>query len=371
MAFLYPLLLVLTIPSFIFCIWFGRIQYLSLEELSKSVFPAKVGKLTVFLKVKEGNEISFRNFWLYILFASLSILSLVVSLAGPYIPGDSQIQTKQTAIYLVFDGSWSMDANDVQHLPEYAYVPRFRFEEARFHAMELNKRLEDASFGVITFAGDAVQHSHPLPDKEWIQRILFDQMNSHNTFYSGTNYGAAFQELLNSSKYMGEGFQVVLYSDGDASAEEKQRALEMIKMFSRLKIPIHVVGLGTRAGAETELTYNLLSEIDTLNTVAGDAAGKEYQTSSTVSVQKRRSVPDFDFLETIARETQGEFILTSEGESGMDQLSEAIEKSKSKDQVLLWEAGGKKNLGFYFFLLPFLFFLYDFFWIRKAVKFGR
>ena len=144
-----------------------------------------------------------------------------MTLAYPYKAGDAEFQTKQTSVYLVFDGSWSMDAYDATNNEGYSFVPRYRFEEARFHSIELNKRMEDVSFGIFTFAGTAVQHSHPLNDKDWIHKIIFDQMGSHNTFYSGTNYDAVFSELISSSKYLGEGFQVVLYSDGDASEEEK------------------------------------------------------------------------------------------------------------------------------------------------------
>jgi hypothetical protein len=371
MTFLYPLILILLIPAIILCFWFTRIHYKALKELTSLVHGSKISNLSVLLSLKENKELSFKKFWIYFVFLSISFLSIVISLAGPVLPGDSQIQSRQTSVYLVFDGSWSMDAEDVKHLPEYSYVPRFRFEEARFHAMELNKQMEEVSFGVITFAAEAVQHSHPLADKEWIHNILFNQMNSHNTFFSGTNYGAAFTELIQSSKYLGEGFQVVLYSDGDASAEEKVKALEMAKMFHRLSIPIHVVALGTREGRETSLTFNLLSVVDTENSVTGDAAGKEYRASTNVVAQNRKSVPDFDFLGQLAVETEGEMIITTDGESGIEKLKTAIEKGRNRDQVLLWEAGGKKSLSLYFFILPFLFFLYDFLWIRRAVKFGK
>jgi len=370
MAFLYPLILLFIVPTFIFCYWYAYIQYRALKELSGQVHSSKIRNLTVLLSFKNEKEISYRNFWIYVFFGTFSLFSIVISFAGPFVPGDSQIQTQQTSVYLVFDGSWSMEGTDVKHLPGYAFVPRSRFEEARFHSMEINHQMGEVSFGVITFAGEAVQHSHPHPDKEWIHKILFDQMNSHNTFYSGTNYVSAFDELINSSKYLGEGFQVVLYSDGDASEEEKAKALEKLKMFVRLHIPIHVVALGTRKGIETDLTYNLLSVVDTQNSVTGDAAGKEYQASSNVVVQKRMSLPDFDFLSKIAKETGGEFIITSDEDSGIERLASAIQKSQKNEQVLLWEAGGKKSLSSIFYILPFLFFLYDFLWIRRAVKFG-
>lgn len=370
MAFLYPLILFFTLPALLFCIWYGRNQYLSLKELTTLVHPSKIKQLTGLLSIKKENDYSYRNFYIYITFCTISFLSLIASFAGPYVPGDSQIQTNQTSVFLLFDGSWSMDADDVKHLPEYAFVPRFRFEEARFHAMALNKRLENVAFGVVTFAGSAVQHTHPLQDKEWIYKILFDQINSHNAFYSGTNYSSAFQELINSSRYLGEGFQVVLYSDGDASDEEKTNALEKVKIFSRLHIPIHVIALGTPKGTETDLSFNLLSEFDTENSVIGDAAGKEYRASSNVVVQKRMSTPDFVFLKKIADETGGTFTLTHQGDSGIETLAQTIENSTENEQVLLWEAGGKKSLSPYFFILPFLFFLYDFLWIRRAVKFG-
>ena len=102
----------------------------------------------------------------------------------------------------------------------------------------------------------------------------------------------------------------------------------------------------------------------------GDAAGKEYRASSNVVVQKRMSTPDFVFLKKIADETGGTFTLTHQGDSGIETLAQTIENSTENEQVLLWEAGGKKSLSPYFFILPFLFFLYDFLWIRRAVKFG-
>jgi hypothetical protein len=371
MQFQYPLLLLLLIPSAIFCYWYVRIQYLALLELREMVHISKLSILTVMFTRKENGEINYRKFWIFQIFGVLALFSIVISVANPYEPGDSQIQTKQTSVYLVFDGSWSMDAKDIGSSDDYAYVPRFRFEEARFHAMALNKKMEDVSFGVITFAGEAVQHTHPLPDKDWINNVLFNQMGSHNSFYSGTNFRAAFQELLNSSRYLGEGFQVVLYSDGDASEEEKAEALKVLPMFTRLKVPIHVIALGSEKGEEINQNYNLLNLVDTTNTVSGDAAGKEYEATSNVVVQTRKSVPDFKFLETIASETGGKFIKTNLGMNGLESLASAIKDSSSNDQILLWEASGKKSMGYLFFILPFLFYLYDFLWVRRAVKLGK
>ncbi len=371
MGFLYPLVLLLSVPALLFCIWFIRTQYLAIREITNLVHPSKVSKLTMLLSIKDGKLSGYWKFWFYQFFLSISFLSLVVSLAGPNISGDSKIESNQTSVYFVFDGSWSMDAEDVKILDGYSYVPRTRFEESRFHSMELLKRNSDqVSFGVITFAGSAVQHSHPLPDPVWINDILFNQMNQHNTFYSGTNYVSAFQELINSSRYLGEGFQVVLYSDGDASEDEKTKGLEYIKNFSRLGIPVHVVALGTTQGAETDLTFNLLKSVVSNKNLSGDAAGNDYEISSNVSVQKRKSVPDFEFLRRIAVETGGAFIRTNEGHAGFDELSDAIHTAKAKKQTLLWEAGGREVISPYFFLLPFLFFLFDFLYIRRAVKLG-
>lgn len=371
MGFLYPLVLLFSVLGFIFCIWFSRTQYLAMKELSILVHPSKINKLTTLIRSKDGRVSGYWKFWLYQIFLSLSFISLVISLAGPYVSGDSKIETKQTSVYFVFDGSWSMDAEDVKILEGYAFVPRTRFEESRFHSMEVLKRNADqVSFGVITFAGSAVQHSHPLPDSAWINDILFNQMNQHNTFYSGTNYVSAFQELINSSRYLGEGFQVILYSDGDASDEEKAQALESLKNFKRLGIPVHVVALGSVQGAETELTFNLLKSVASNKNLSGDAAGNEFEISSSVSVQKRNSVPDFKFLGRIAEETGGTFLRTNEGFAGFDELSDAIRQAKGKKQTLLWEAGGKDVISPIFFLLPFFFFLFDFFYIRRAVKLG-
>ncbi len=370
MNFLYPLVLLLLIPLLILCVWFIRTNYLALKTLEKLVHPSKIQKLTYLLRVKNQSEYSYIKFWIYFVFFILSFSSLLISLAGPYSPGDSEIQTKQTSVFFLFDGSWSMEATDVGEKPGYEYIPRSRFEEARYHSMSLMTQISDVSFGVITFAGSASQHSHPLPDKKWIRDIIFNEINNYNSFHSGTNYISAFQELVDSSKYLQEGFQVILYSDGDASEEEKSGALEYLKIFSRLHVPIHVVALGKPEGAETELVFNLLESVDTDKNLGGDASGKEYQATTTVSVQKRQSIPDYEFLKSIAENTGGVFIQTHSDNPGYEQLSQAIEEAKDKEQVLLWEAGGKKSLTPIFLILPFLFFLFDFLYIRKAVKIG-
>lgn len=369
MSFERPLLLLLCIPTLALSFWFAYVQFAALREITKIIHPSKWNTLTSFIKLKPNGKTSYRSFWFFTLLSSASFVSIVISFAGPYSQSDSEFQTKQTSVYLVFDGSWSMDAPDCTKIEQYEYIPTFRFAEARYQAMKLNETLDDVALGVMTFAGEAVEHTHPSSDKAWIRRILFSEMSSHNTFYSGTNYEAVFQKLLKSSKFLGEGFQVVLYSDGDASEEEKNKAMEKVEMFVRLKIPIHVMAVGSDEGAEIELTFDTLDSVDSTGGGSGDAAGKTYKKSTNISVQKRKSIPDFVFLESIANKTGGTFIRMNEGFSTVSTLTNAILASKNKEQTLLWESSGKKSLAYYYFILPFLFFLYDFLWIRKAVKF--
>ncbi|GBF50635.1 hypothetical protein LPTSP4_21610 [Leptospira ryugenii] len=371
MAFEYPLLLFLLPLGFVFSIWLFYLEFFAIKEIEQSVHKSRLHKISAFFRTNKIGDVTKNKFWIYQIFFCLSFLSLLLSFSFPYESGDAEFETKQSAAYFVFDASWSMQAEDTSNKEFYEFIPRFRFEEARFHAMKVLSERDDFAFGVITFAGESAQHSHPIADKNWIRKILYEQMGTHNTYYSGTNYSAAFSDLLSSSKFLGQGFQVILYSDGDASEEEKSKALESLTMFQRLKIPVHVIALGQITGAEIEMSYNYLNEVEQISDVVTDASGKKYESANEISVQKRMSFPDYAFLKQIADRTGGVYIEVESETDVLSKLYEALEASKDKTQILLWEAGSKKSLVHWCFFLPFLFFLYDLIFIRKVIQIGK
>ncbi|WCL48224.1 vWA domain-containing protein [Leptospira sp. GIMC2001] len=366
LEFQYPILLLLIPLLSLILTWFWIVQYRSLQELQKMVHFSKLSKLTRLIHINRKSDPSYRNFWIYCFLSYISLISLNFAIASPFTPGDAEIQSRQSSILFVIDASWSMSAVDNQNYEkEYPLKPFSRFGEAKVHAMALSKELTDYSFSVITFAENAVSHTDPHPDINWIQTVL-DQIQLHNIFYSGNNFDELYKLILSSSRFSSQGFQIVFYSDGDVSPEEKEIALNGLSVLERLEIPIHVIAVGTEAGSNIKLSYNRLrSEKLSPQSKSSDASGQEYRTKENVLVQERVSKMDRNFLQEIANRTKGIFIQTNEGSSGILELVNEIENRKDYSQTLLWEAGGRKDQSFYFLLLPLFFICLEMFWLRR------
>lgn len=367
--FQYPFLLLLT-PVLIF-VWsfFWYRQRKALKELEEVVHPSKIHKLTRLLKYQEGSGVSWIRFRIFAFFSFLAVLSLCIGFASPFRLGDSEVTSHQRNVYIVLDGSWSMRANDqANYADEYPLKPYSRFGEGKVHAMALSKYLEGFSVGVITFAKNPVQHTYPHPDKEWVDEVL-QQTNVHNVFHSGNDLKALFELLVSTSRFSNQGFQVVLYSDGDFPEEEKKRAIEYLSILKRMDVPVHVIAVGSGTGVKATMSYNrLVRENIAPKSKESDKAGQKYKTSKNIVVQERITKKDTPLLMKIAKETDGFFWETEVLGSGLDRLVTEIDKRKTKSQTLIWEATGRNDLSFYFLLFPFLFFLYDAIWFRKEGK---
>lgn len=362
----FPFLLFLLPMLALGLVWYWRTEYSALRELVGVVHPSRLHQITRWLQYRNG-KVSYLYFWLYASLGSISFLSLGIAIASPFSLGDSEILSQQQDVYVVLDGSWSMRGSDNNNYPnEYPLKPGSRFSEAKVHAMALSDQLPKHRFGVITFSGEAVQHTHPHPDKEWV-RLVLQQTNFHNIFVSGNNFGELYELLLGSSRFQSDGFQVVLYSDGDMTEEEKESAKEGLVLFQRMKIPIHVVGVGSPEGTKLTMSYNRLETKNLDQTGKGDRASQEYKIKKNVIVQERESKLDVEFLQTIASETGGVYVQTSTGNSGIQKIVEAIQKRQNQNQTLIWEASGRKDQSLYFFLLPLGFLILDRFLFRKGV----
>ncbi|MCC5813877.1 MAG: VWA domain-containing protein [Leptospira sp.] len=367
--FQYPFLLFfLPVILFIWSFFWYR-QRKALKELESVVHPTKISKLTQLLQYKEGKGISWLKFRVFSFFSFIAVISLCIGFASPFQLGDSEVMSNQSNVFIAIDSSWSMRASDNQYFAnEYPLKPNSRFGEGKVHAMALSKLLEHFSVGVITFAKNPVQHTFPHSDKKWVDTVL-RQTNVHNIFSSGNDLKALMELLISTSRFSSQGFQVVLYSDGDIPEEEKNRALEFLPTFKRMDVPIHVVAIGSAKGQKATMSYNrLVSENIAPKSGGSDRAGQKYRATKNVVVQERVTQKDSIFLKKLAKETGGYFWETEMGESGLNRIQKEIESRKDKRQTLIWEATGRNDISYYFLIFPFLFFLYDTIWFRKGAK---
>lgn len=361
----YPIFIYFLFPILIFLFWFWRNEYLLLKKITQFVHPSKISSITSWIEIKENQDLGFKNFYYYSVGASLTLISLVLVLSNPMNGSiDSQIQGSNYGIYILIDSSFSMRLEDFKSYTEYDYIPTNRNWESRIHALSLIKNCQELDFGIYSFGEVALRHTGLNNNYNWLFKILYHDMGPFDSKYSGTSYVSIFEHILESLKFEEKSFGIVLYSDGDLPEEEFGRLEELLEIYKNLKIPIHVIAVGSPGEKELSFEYNVLN-LETKDGNAGDAAGRVYTTEKTEIIKKINVSFGESILKKIAKETGGFYHATYSGTSGISELSGRIKQKENSGSFHPFYLGKKKSLFRYFLILPLCFFFYDYFLRNK------
>lgn len=359
--FEFPILLIFIFPSIIFLFWYWRTEYILINKITKYIHYTKINKITSWISTTKDGVLNHKKFYYYALGCSLSFLSLLIALANP-LGGEksSELYSEKYGIYLLIDSSYSMRVEDPGKGSDYEYIPTNRNWEARIHALSLIKRCPDLRFGIYSFGETSLRHTGPDNQYNWLHSILYRDLNVFDSKYSGTSYVTVLEDILESLKYEDSSFGIVLYSDGDVPESEFERLGELLETFKNLKIPIHVIAVGSPGEKEVTYEFNILNLEDRSGNT-GDAAGRTYVSQSSEVVKKVNVKFDEEILKKIADETGGYYHATYTGSTGIDELSKIIREKENSASFHPFFMGQRNSLSRYFLLVPFLFYIYDFY----------
>lgn len=360
-SFEFPFVIFFLIPGLFLGIYYWRNQVKSLEKLTIYIHFSKVNLITKFITLK-NNIPGYKNFYIFSSGSLISLFSLIVALANPVGDSDdSQIFSKESGVYILIDGSFSMRASDNQKFDsEYSYIPPDRNWEGRIHALALIDKCPEVAFGVFSFAEKSHRHTNLQKNKEWLHKVLYTDMQAYDSEYSGTNVSGLLEDILHSMKFENNSISVVLYSDGDTTDEDKENTYKILEIYKNLNIPINIIAVGTPDGSDVEFKYNVLN-YQKIEGLTGDASGQEYIASEEVVVKKIQSKLDEEYLKAIASYTGGFYHATYSGTTGLDDLSKKISKSYKNGSSHPFIPGNKKSYSFYFLIIPLIFLIYDYY----------
>ncbi len=180
-------------------------------------------------------------------------LLLIAAATRPTASGRAELVPAGGRILLLFDGSASMNASDVEGFNdgdgngdgEAEDLPS-RFETARAIAFDLVRNLEDGRFGVASFSGVATVHLPITTDRALLEESL--RTIAFHNFYqnTGSSFTLALDTVLKYVDEAEEGLQVVLFSDGESPFEEDYD--DALQALVEREIPVHTVAIGSLAG---------------------------------------------------------------------------------------------------------------------------
>ena len=218
---------------------------------------------------------------------------------------ESPVQTRD--ILIVLDISRSMLSDNVK--PS-------RLDHARYLIRDMTENMPDTRFGIMAFAGNPVRVCPMTLDRTQLLNKL-DAVSPADAPRGGTNLEAALNSAFNSVKYGSAGLNraVVLISDGGELEGDYQKTFAKYK---KEKIPVFTIGVGEPENpALIPLESGRLLRDNQGNTV-------------NAPLQE-------DALQTIARETGGDYIRSTTINSGSAELRRALEKVVPEEKTLVAE----------------------------------
>lgn len=215
----------------------------SLTGLNKFIDPV----LQPHLLVRNGKKAQRdHNGWLY----ALLLACLSIALANPrWSYRDLDAYQSTASMVIMLDLATSMNATDIS--PS-------RIVRARQYIEDLINTSRGLKIGLIGFAGNAHLIS-PITDDIQTIKTYIPALDTDLTNVQGNSLHNAFKmagELL--AREPGEKKSILLISDGNITANDFSRELEML---NAQKIQVHVVGVGTKVGSPFKTNHGNLHKV--------------------------------------------------------------------------------------------------------------
>ncbi|MFQ5527333.1 MAG: VWA domain-containing protein [Thermoanaerobaculia bacterium] len=238
-----PLLLWLAAPGLVLWWLFARIQRRAFSWLEARVSP------------RFRSSISLYRPWtlrlhLFLLLAMGA--ALILSAAGPFNRGKTEMLQATGRLLFLVDGSASMWAEDVERPASDAETviaegrKYKRMDYARYLARAVMRELEGFRFALGSFSGTGVVHLPMTRDTALLERALAT-LEVHSYY---RNTGSSFSRALDLVPHFvdrrGYRLQVVLLSDGEQPVEEDYGA--QLAALSEQGVPVHTVAIGSTEG---------------------------------------------------------------------------------------------------------------------------
>jgi Ca-activated chloride channel homolog len=261
------------------------------------------------------------------LLRTLYMALLILGLLGPNF-GITEIEARSTSkeIYLAFDLSTSMNANDVE--PS-------RLDKAKSEFIALIDQYKSDKIGIMIFNGQANLYTPLTYDQEIIKNNITG-LKTNLIKTSGTNINAllelAYEKFGNDQKSNNHSKICIVATDGEnfEPIDYKWKAV-----FKKLNVNLYYIGIGTSVG----------SRIPVINGYKKDKNGNEII-----------SILDIKQLAEISNKTGGNYYLVNNQKNQMSGLIDAINLLKKVNQTTNQQI--VTNNKYVYFLLLALFFIF-------------
>ncbi len=290
---LIPLLIALTFFAF-------RKRKKMIDKFSKSpLFNININKISI---IKNYRIISA------VLIIS-SIATLIFALAQPkWGILESSIFVDSYDVVFVLDLSASMNAKDIS--PS-------RLDRARYEIIEFIKKTNNIRVGLVVFAGSNFIASPLTHDSETFIAIL-NSLSTSSMSVGGSRIVDAldtakniFIENTDSTK------SLILITDGEDNTSDNSNTQKIIDTIRDDNIRIYSVSIGTAEG-------EYIPDFDS----SGRAMGYKKDSSGSLITSKRED----SLLELIAKDTNGEFYISENGNINFTSIFENIKTHSQSNQ---------------------------------------
>ncbi len=220
---------------------------------------------------------------------------LLIALLGPsFGETEGDVVTLGRDVYVLIDGSRSMDAADV--------VPT-RLEQVKFAVQKLCDTLPADRFGLIVAAPEPFVLSPLTADHDALKRFV-QELRTDVSPSGGTDLCAALvlgrQKLLTDPTTRQSAKALVLFSDGETTGPCDRTELARLRQFG---IPLVTVGIGTDRGASIR-------------------EGRGFIRDETGQIVRSRL--NRQFLQVLARDGRGQYVEADAGERYVDKLADVL-----------------------------------------------
>ena len=243
----------------------------------------------------------------WVLFLQVAgLFFMVLALAGPLI-GTKLMEFRQKGldVLMAVDCSLSMQAQD--------FKPS-RMAHAKLVLGQMIDRLGGSRIGVIAFAGQAYLQC-PLTIDQNAARDTLDTLDSGAVPIAGTKIGDAIRLAVQGLK-AGEGGNrvLVLLTDGE---DHQSDPLSAAKEASKAGVKVFTIGIGNAEGEPIPVFND-----------KGERTGYKRDRKGEVVLSR----VDEKTLETISRETQGQYFRAGPGGDEVEPLLRELEKLQGGDR---------------------------------------
>lgn len=236
--------------------------------------------------------------WLKLSFLSLGLACLILAIANPQFGSKmEEVKRKGIDIMVALDISNSMMAEDL--------YPN-RLERAKRSIQELFAKLKGDRIGIVVFAGEAFVQL-PITTDYSAAKLFLNSIDTRLITTQGTDIGNAIQLCMESFEEESPTSKaIIIISDGENHEEAATAAAEEA---AERNVVIHTIGMGSVDGAPIPVYSR------------GQRIGfRQAQDGSTVVTKL-----DEAMLKELAAETGGIFVRSSNSQSGIDYVFDAIE----------------------------------------------